>query len=1354
MPSTRASSPAEGDSPPGTPFLSPKSKMKALLATVGSDSEDESSDENIRATRQQPTRSVYDSSETEDEIIRPRGRFAAQMLATAIEDSTHTNTIAKETTTAESARDYVRRFLQLGDDAADENTPSHEGDETGEDVPVTRKRLMPAVERESTPDVTEVTGPVSSPGLFVSPGQKSARDEDERRSSGNESDDETMCKLRKNARFQALVERKRREREAREAEEEAKKAARLARQQEDQPNILELFSDSEGGNTSSITDDEGGRQLSQKVRPSRKASKKAIEEMNRETQRMARSMQLAHQAKTKKKITKATLFEKFGFKPAGAATAGPAEEPKTTSSSRPTTPVSDVDMKDAETPPSSPPASGKTKQAPVDIDGGVALEDLPLVNKIASTSPSKVAATPKVDLPAELRQKRRVRVKLPPQAMNLMTIDSDDELSITTTKKSKLDAIFDRVPKTQTKDPKSTHAFRTLAQVTSPGKAANRGRRGEKLGMTPAELQAMLRSRVREQANQERQRRIEMLKAKGVVVQTEEERLKEIEEVEDIVARAREEAQEIMQREREEAKKEREERKKNGEADALDWDDSEDDGDYKEEDEDGGDEEEEPEERDLELSGSEDDGDDEAEDEEDEEAPNPLFENEADEEDEEKEIDAEIAEDDDELARTKFRRSRKTQVLSEDEDDDVAVEATPRPKASFFKSPIPPSTKSPAAPQSVLRSATKNFIPGLPVAPAGPAGLGLTQMFAATMDDSQSQMGTPSESQTPRPTFDPFARQTFIPNTQEMNDDDDIVMDSQPLQTAQNGSQGGMDLHYSQTQMRNLDSLVREESQLSDMIPFSQDGGLDDRTPLKERFVDVPDSTMVTVAFGGTPTQDLSHESPLVRRGRLRRKMDVSAATEDDEVASQAAVDEAREGSPSPNPSPEKDEFGFNTTAFGVMQKAARNEERRKKREEKLKEFNRKKSKAAEMIEEQAQESEDEYAGLGGVDEDDDSDEDLASVKDLIDDEKGTATVEDERKLAAFYADRERADDEKQVEKLFKDITTGMLRRKRANDYDLSDSDDGGEARKRMKRMQFAKMQKALFADERVKKIAENPGNQAFMKTLEDRESDDEMDIIYIVEDENEETEDSQSQQPQESSGDAGVLVPNSQTVPTKMAPNVPDRAPATMRRTKDGKKPSNIGEIRESLSSLLEEPVGSVIPPTEIGSDSESDNERPSTSRSNKENISPPRTSGFNRNGSAIRDRLSSKRQKSSSGSSTGPHAFSRSASQVGGYKPPTLLRRATSNSFMSNANGSGSGSSSTSTSGASTPSTEGGLFGGDKIRKGAAKGSSISFERSKGARPSAAEGLAQRRTERKLKWAEERLRAARGLLSSGKFE
>ena len=46
-----------------------------------------------------------------------------------------------------------------------------------------------------------------------------------------------------------------------------------------------------------------------------------------------------------------------------------------------------------------------------------------------------------------------------------------------------------------------------------------------------------------------------------------------------------------------------------------------------------------------------------------------------------------------------------------------------------------------------------------------------------------------------------------------------------------------------------------------------------------------------------------------------------------------------------------------------------------------------------------------------------------------------------------------------------------MLRRKRGADYDLSDSDDEGEARRRRKQREFAKMRKALLEDEEIGKI-------------------------------------------------------------------------------------------------------------------------------------------------------------------------------------------------------------------------------------------------------------------------------------------
>jgi mediator of replication checkpoint protein 1 len=333
-------------------------------------------------------------------------------------------------------------------------------------------------------------------------------------------------------------------------------------------------------------------------------------------------------------------------------------------------------------------------------------------------------------------------------------------------------------------------------------------------------------------------------------------------------------------------------------------------------------------------------------------------------------------------------------------------------------------------------------------------------------------------------------------------------------------------------------------------------------------------------------------------------------------------------------------------------------------------------------------------------------------------------------------SDRERADDEKQVEKLFKDITTGMLRRKRGADYDLSDSDDGGEARRRMKRRQFSKMQKALFSDERVKKIAENPGNQAFLRTIEDRGSDDEMDFLDIVE---QPAEDSQSQsQPQENKTEKPQTIPDSQ--PRKALGASGDNRPAAhLRRTRDGMKPSNIGELRETLSDLLEEPHGSVIPATEVGSDNE-DEDHPSPTRSDKENHEPnPR-----RGRVAVVDRISLKRNSSSASATSTRLAFA--TAQSTSFKVPALLRRATTNSLVSGS------SASTTSSGVSTSASG---FGDDaKMKKIASKKSGINAFARDSERRARLEESERRREEKKIKGAERRIGMVGGLLGRGAFE
>jgi mediator of replication checkpoint protein 1 len=800
---------------------------------------------------------------------------------------------------------------------------------------------------------------------------------------------------------------------AREAEEAKKKAARLAAQQAAQDDMM-----SDEGDESNITDDDGGRRLTQDARPARKASKKALEEMNRETQRLSRNLQLAHEAKTKKKIAKSTLFERFNFKPQGDV----AENKPPPSSSRPTSPVSpnpiDAAMGDADTPPSSPPSVGKgsdlekpgqvmegnlmTTDNGELLSGPVSLEAV--IKKRLDKGKGKATTVDLEDQTKPLpKVKRSVRVKLPTIHANLVTLGSDDELDVQPARKTRIDAIFARAPTSKTNESRSLHALRLLAQVNDPEKRAATGKNA-KPGMTSGELHVDLQQRARQQAKLERDRRLELLKAKGIHVQTQEEREQEMAEVEDIVARARAEAEEIMTREREAAKKEKREKRAAGELDPLAWDDSDSDDEYEEG--------QEVEEVELELSGSEDEhedaemkSDEEAEDEagdegDDEEAEDAsakglLFDGEAESTGESEdggpdELDGEVDSDAEDVPAPNKpgRRPKKHVTIISDDESDDPVEATPRPKTAYPKSPSAPKTVSPKVPTSVLRSATKTFIPGLPV--AGPAGLGLTQIFAGTMDDSQLDPGCASPSQM-MPSFNQFPDSNFSQSVREPAEDM-MILDSQPTQnaTTQDRETQGIQIRFSQSQMHGFDSLLQDNNatQLSEFIEPTQDEGFRKFTPLKQRFVEPPMSTMSTVALGSLP-EEMPIDSPLVQKaGKLRRRSEKAAVPAEPSEDEAEAMEEL-----------DGDEFGFGTTAFSVMKDAAAKEKKRKAKEA----FDKKKSKAREVVDEQAEESEDEYAGLGGADGEASSDDDAASVHEMIDDEtKGNEA--ESAKLAAFYA--------------------------------------------------------------------------------------------------------------------------------------------------------------------------------------------------------------------------------------------------------------------------------------------------------------------------------------------------------------
>lgn len=1280
-----------------------ESHMEIMQAISDSEFEHDMDIENARIRRR--NRLLGITSSDEDEISQPESESGDEIA---------------EGLGIMSARERLRRMLMVGQNPAQDEQAEHKSNASSddeEDAPVpSRKRHR--ITQKSSPKSSPVTSPqFSRESLFVSPGSKKARSP----APGDSDSEDLPAAPMANPRFMALVAKKRQERLANEAAlaEKKKKAEERARTAAQHSSLLE-------NDDISGSDDDGGRRLTQQIRPTRKASKKALEEMHRETQRMSRNMQLAHQAKTKKKITKSSLFAKFNYKPEGFV------EEETTASSSP--PRTDVEMHD--TPPTSPMSPSLAAEKSISVEAGPAEISLPqnleseneaempsiqdvLSSQHVPSSPSR----PKVDKGKGKAVQQSPSPKKAPSPARQMTVrvrapmvltkaadagdDSDDDLEIITSKtpvkskvKSKrdLDSIFDRVPARKARESTGLHALRLLAHLSSPTRQTNK--KNAKPSITNSELQLSLQQRARQQAAREREDRLQALRDRGIIVQTAEEREKELGEVEDMMAKARREGEEIAKGEKAAAKKEK---KENGEMDPLDMD-SSDDEEWQEEVEKFS--------QQMSPSGSEDEGGDERDDEEDvsgeddeneemEDAgplnknevatPNPLVCDEASESESPEDEDVaddeasgfiNDAEEEETPNVTSRRRTKNTNVISDDEDDDISALQSPQPLPMHTPGSRKTTTTSPLAPMSVLRSATKTFIPGVTV--SGPAGLSLTQIFAGTMDDSQQDFdATPMDSPSqrfdsqqdslaflrnlPPPEFPDFAP-TVEEDSQDVVESSQIQIDHIPATQPTQAETQGIQLSFSQSQIHGFDSLV-DPSQYSEFPEATQDEGFSFMSPIVGRFTQPRESTVDTVMLESTPAPDPTpetiEESPIVKRtGKLRRRIQAPVLSDDEEAEP-------------------TDDFEITPNVFDTMRKASK---KSKSKAAVVSDFDKKKSGAKEMVQEQASESEDEYAGLGGASDDESDGEDEADQAMIDDENRGDF---DERKLAAFYADRERAADEQQVNKLFKDITSGMLRKKRGADYDLSDSDDDGEARRRMKRREFAKMRKALLEDERIGKIAENPKRAAFLRAIEDRGEDEEMSFL---DDEIVNAEHATSSQPvaDDEESQEVTSVPNSQPdttaamgPPKRKATTEPEaRLPPHLRRTKAlaSKRPSSLSEIRASLSSLIDDPNAAHVAAAE---DSDSDLEIEGAASSapaehgkgkGKENHDPfaPRRAGK----SAVVDRISLKRNSSSSSSLSASTrlAFAVSSSAAG-FKVPPLLRRATTNSSTASTGGSADG-------------------------------------------------------------------------------
>ncbi|KAJ9667723.1 hypothetical protein H2201_002258 [Coniosporium apollinis] len=1182
-------------------------------------------------------------------------------------------------------RSKVKALLARFDEDSDDELPTKKPARPAERPIVEAARLprrSPALSasRSSAPERTysiekdstqhDAQPRTQTPDLFVSPAKIASS-----QAAVSDSDSDLPAHPTNNARFMELVARKRAEREARERDErrmqqrtmEADKKSRI-------PHTAETDSE----------DETAGRKLTQQARPTRRAGKKAMEEMNRETQRMQRNMQLTHQARTKKRITIKDLFAKLNYNQPQVGKAVASSDAEV--------------VQDKDTPPTSPPVSDGEGGTAKEVGGTAAVgqgsdasrmdalqteedadDDLPSLLDIIGRKMKKQdkgkapmrdldiqAAPASLDLGTGLRPKasstgkqsslmlgRNSLLPKPAQPKEIDLSSDDDTPKATKPRKSSRLPIFDQMPAKKASESNSMLTLRALAHVTSPSKT-----RRSRASITPSELQLQLQRRARQQAQKAREERIADLKARGIIVQTEEERERDQLELDNLLDKARKEAMELAKKEKDAIKKDRVQTSGDRLPDSEDEDEDED---YitSEEENEGG----------VELSGSEDEDEIQEGEEDGEPAGGQgLFDDEADdgsgEEEEDMHSQGSDVEMDDAASEPaiegrpvngfKQRKNRRVIADEDDEDVEISVVATAQP---------PPS-----APSDEMAAFGFGAVPA--------SSMGLTQMFAGTMLDTQSQSQSGSGID---PHVDIDQQQDSLDflrglsSGAPMNWDaamvepsqDFLIQDSQvsPSQNERTQSQTDSASQQIKLGISQLPSQLPRQTPFSEVPDPTQDIGFQARTPAK-RFVPPP-STVETEIL---PIP----ESPVVRKkGRLQRRSEQIA------VLSDLDEDEADIVSGS-----EGEEHDISANAFDLMRKAA-------KKQTTVEAFDKKNSNAREMVQEQAEESEDEYAGLGGASDDESTGEMDEEVAKMID--EGEVET-DERQIAAFFADKERKDDEKRIDKLYKDLMNGALRRKRGADFDLSDDDDDrAQERRRRKQREFAKMRKALLADENIGKIAENPKKAAFLAAIEDR-LDDDIDFLKSPE------------KPAEPTPSA-----ESERSPKRRRRRSPDS-----RRTA---QPSRILSSPSRVASLSRSPSPNADP--------EPDTELyvpPSPPKA-------PRPSFINRLSLLTTTTTTTT-------STTGPLAFhAPTPTHRPGFRVPSLLRQATSNQSLASAT--------SVTSGRNTP-----VAAESTVRRGGTKKSNIHYQAREAERKAKLEEGEKRRAG-EVERAVRRAREGRGVLA-----
>ncbi|KAF3161471.1 hypothetical protein TWF788_002493 [Orbilia oligospora] len=1299
-------------SPPQSPkldfSLTPKSKLKALLAQF-SDSDDEPTSKRVTTTRRGISVNMDDDDDEDDEEDVPVARSRAR--ATKIigsddedEDVEMEDVDANIPSNKINAADRLRQQLSMGTLEKETTPEPDQDDEDGETTPKPARRRI--LKKKQSPIQSPVTSPIrvsdsesldlNAIDFTIKPkkqkktekgkGKASEKKKKSKKSKklvvagsgsgsepnphGSDSDDASLGSLDEDenafiaeSRLQQLVNQKRKANKKKEDEEEAKRQARLEASDQFQDADL-MFSDESGG--------EAGKK--QRKKPAaRKASKKALFEMRAETQRMARNQEFNLEPIKKVVHSVDSLWVKFGLvnpnaKPEPVKVKIPPPEPSSSvpvtsqmeQSSPPTTlgtsPTAKVNNEEAQREPlvgddddvvvqdddddfptleqlMAEPQQPK-KEEPVNkgkekaVDKDIEMLDLPKGKKLGFASLPKNKAG----------NKRKPFVEFVVPATSSQDPDDSDELEI--------------LPPQPKKPVAKSDPLKDLKRLANQGadRAKLRGRYA-KGPVRDDNWQGDLIKKAKQQIKADEAAKRESFRKQGLSVPTQEEIIKEASYKEDLVEKARIEALEQKDKER------REEARRRG-IKLADLSDSDD------EDYEGSGSEDDDEEDGVAFSGSESEGE-----EEEEVADEDM--GEAEQEDESASPPSaqrssspirlssmrEMAESDDEdalesaISQSRLRRRGRPVVNDEDEEDEdeegdrtitqiPSLVETPKKAVSFgttelpmgltqmFNSSTPSQVVSPVKDQSKIFGGLGNQPPVMGLTqmfdsqgdsqPANPFAnlqsdapvLGLTQMF-----NSQAASQTSPQKDNP---FSALGNKAPVMGLTQMfessmdggdagnrmdilrgNIPEDLNISQVPLDmnirsspkfdSTQNNSL--LDLEYSQSQIEyEPESLLGDGLALSTQMSFAPEPDMGFQYNPKDappRFRESSQATIVSDYHRGIVQSGLTEATVLLspepsmprkKKGRLVRKN---------------RVDGSEKG--------ESDAEGVNSgseeqvDAFSVLGK---------KSKKVVETYDKKASGAKNMFQEAAEESEDEYAGLGGGSDDEETDEEaLAEMEDMIDNE---TKDEDDGAHAELDLKRAVAEDEKMIQKVMKDVKNKKLGKR--GGYDLDD-DSEDEARDRMLRRQKkneAERRRILMMDDNIAKLDHNPKRQAFLKTIEqtkgernfldDEDEDDEYDFA-VHEDSQTPNEEQESiiQVPDSQSGGESAPLSNQPVIEVPDSQQMVAETPhghkiGNPRRTGPSKKRKQHAQllVQRTVSSLLDD--GTDRYQAEGGSDSDSD--------------------------------------------------------------------------------------------------------------------------------------------------------------------